>query len=271
VSLNLTHNSHFADNQTPDWHVGNLPKKRIFSRWKAASIHLFLSAVMAIASILLLYFMWYPQPFFEASGGEFLLKLLVAVDVVLGPLITLIIFNTQKKSLRFDLAVIGLVQLAALCYGMYTMYLARPVFAVYAHKQFKVVTANEIEADMLQRVTLPEFKSLSFTGPQFVFNEPPQSSPNLDDFMLSAEALAPQFYAPYAEKSSQVVKDGQPISALFQRRPEAKSLIDAELKKYGKSNEAIIFFPLIAKEKNLTVLADGKTGALISIVAVNPL
>jgi hypothetical protein len=30
--------------------------------------------------------------------------ILLGVDVVLGPLITLIIFNPKKKSLRFDLA-----------------------------------------------------------------------------------------------------------------------------------------------------------------------
>ena len=71
-------------------------KKMGMSRWKAAGIHLGLSVVVAIGVVLLLYYVWYPQPFFDASGGKFLLMLLVGVDVVLGPLITWIIFDTKK-------------------------------------------------------------------------------------------------------------------------------------------------------------------------------
>ena len=50
---------------------------------------------------------WYPQPYFAAMGGATLILLLIGVDVVIGPLITLIVFDPKKKSLRFDLAVIA--------------------------------------------------------------------------------------------------------------------------------------------------------------------
>lgn len=67
-----------------------------------------------------------PYPYREISGGRELFLLLVAVDVVMGPLITLMIFNTGKprRELQLDLIVVGVLQLAALAYGLSTVYAA---------------------------------------------------------------------------------------------------------------------------------------------------
>ena len=271
MNFNMTHPNNYTVGLARAQSKKQPMQKRPFSRWKAATIHLAISVTVAIGAVLLLYFLWYPQPFFEASGGKFLLILLVAVDVVLGPLITLIIFDTKKKHLRFDLAVIAVVQLAAVCYGMYTMYLARPVFVVYAHSQFTVVTANEIEAEMLMQVTRPEYKSLSFTGPKYVFNDPPKSGTDLDAIMLSGEGLAPQFYVSYSEKSVDAAKQGRPLTELLKRLPEVKSIVDSALTQTQKNPADVVYFALIAKAMNMTALADAKTGAIVFVLPVNPL
>ena len=87
------------------------------NRWKASALHLALSAAIGVAVVALMLALWYPQPYFAAMGGDTLILLLIGVDVVIGPLITLIVFDPKKKSLRFDLAVIAVLQLAALVYG----------------------------------------------------------------------------------------------------------------------------------------------------------
>ena len=46
-----------------------------------------------------------------------LILLMIGVDVVIGPLLTLIVFDPKKKHLKFDLVVIAALQLAALAYG----------------------------------------------------------------------------------------------------------------------------------------------------------
>ena len=76
---------------------------------------------------------WYPYPYRELSGGRELFALVVAVDVVLGPLITLVIFNPAKtrRHLVMDFTVIGLLQVAALAYGLWTVFVARPVHLVF--------------------------------------------------------------------------------------------------------------------------------------------
>ena len=87
------------------------------NRWQASALHLALSAAIAVLVVTLMLLVWYPQQYFTAMGGDTLILILIGVDVVVGPLITLIIFDPKKKGLRFDLAVIAALQLAALAYG----------------------------------------------------------------------------------------------------------------------------------------------------------
>jgi len=62
------------------------------------------------------------------------------VDVILGPLITLTVFNRSKprSELVRDLTVVGLIQLAALGYGLWTVFVARPVHLVFEYDRFRV-------------------------------------------------------------------------------------------------------------------------------------
>ena len=100
------------------------------SRWKAAGIHLSISAFIGLVVGALLLGVWYPPPFFHAAGADVLVVLLVGVDVVLGPLLTLIVFKSGKRGLKFDLALIGTMQAVALVYGMSVVLESRPVFLV---------------------------------------------------------------------------------------------------------------------------------------------
>ena len=74
------------------------------SRWKAASIHCSISALVGLIVGFLLFGLWYPPPYFHAAGADELILLLVGVDLTLGPLLTLIVFRSGKRGLKFDLA-----------------------------------------------------------------------------------------------------------------------------------------------------------------------
>src|SRR5512137_2835497 len=120
------------------------------NRWKAASIHFGISVVIATALFAAMLLVWYPHPYFHAAGGQKLLLLLIGVDVVIGPLLTLIVFDPRKKNLKMDLAVIVALQLAALVYGATIMFNARPVFVAFAGDRFELVEANAIAAADLE-------------------------------------------------------------------------------------------------------------------------
>src|SRR5262245_27659918 len=95
------------------------------TRWHASGIHLLISAAIAGIALSVMLLVWYPGPLFEACGGTGLLFILIGVDVVIGPLITLIIFRIGKRGLRFDLCAIAVLQLSALLFGSYVLFEAR--------------------------------------------------------------------------------------------------------------------------------------------------
>ena len=80
-----------------------IASSRGFTRWQASATHLLISVAIAAVALFVLLRVWYPPPLFTAEGGNDLLFILVAVDVVIGPLITLIVFKSGKPGLRFDL------------------------------------------------------------------------------------------------------------------------------------------------------------------------
>src|SRR5690349_3518054 len=114
------------------------------SRWKAASIHSLFSLIVAAALGWLLLGLWYPPPYFHAAGADELMLLLVGVDLAIGPLLTLIVFRSGKRGLRFDLTAIAVLQTAALIYGLSVVLKSRPIFLVSAMDHFVLVAANEI-------------------------------------------------------------------------------------------------------------------------------
>ena len=104
----------------------------IRAKFKAAGIHLAISAAVFIGILYLILVEWYPDVFFEAEGGWSGMKLLAVVDLVLGPSLTFIIFNNlkAKKEIIFDLSLIAIVQISALIWGAVQVYSERPVALV---------------------------------------------------------------------------------------------------------------------------------------------
>ena len=159
---------------TPDVSLGN--RKAPLSRWKASGIHLLLSAGIAGALVAVMLLVWYPWPLFEVAGGSGLIMILVGVDVVLGPLITLVIFKAGKKGLKFDLAVIASLQLAALAYGVHAVYVVRPVYMVYNIDRFNLVAAIDLDPADLAAAKREEFRRLPVDGPHYIAAIQPDGS-----------------------------------------------------------------------------------------------
>src|ERR671911_2468131 len=144
------------------------------TRWRAAGIHLLISACVAAAVLTAMLTFWYPPPLFEAMGGVGLALILVGVDVVMGPALTLVVFRSGKPGLKFDLAAIALFQLAALLYGCYVVSLARPAFIVFVKDQFQVATVAELDPQYLAEARYPQYRSPPWSGPELVYGNWPK-------------------------------------------------------------------------------------------------
>ena len=121
----------------------------LLQKLRAGGIHLGLSALIFALTITVMVLVWYPPPYFWIDGGWQFVRLAAAIDLVLGPLLTFIVFRPGKPSLRFDLAIIAAVQVFALAWGCTLMYQQRPVFLVFAYDRFFTVTWPQLEGSSL--------------------------------------------------------------------------------------------------------------------------
>jgi hypothetical protein len=100
-------------------------------RIKFFLVHIITSVIIAFLLTLLVFFIWYPSPFATAVGVTHIFLMLLVIDVILGPLLGLLVYKEGKKTLKFDLSVIILIQIAALCYGVFSIEQGRPAWLVF--------------------------------------------------------------------------------------------------------------------------------------------
>ncbi|HEX7811469.1 MAG TPA: TfpX/TfpZ family type IV pilin accessory protein [Burkholderiales bacterium] len=244
-------------------------------RLRAGGLHFCISLGIAALAALLVFAVWYPGYYREIAGGRDLFLLLVAVDVALGPMITLVIFNRNKpwKVLRRDLAVIGLAQLAALGYGMWTVYVARPVHLVFEYDRFRVVHAIDIPAEMADRAP-SGIKARPITGPTLLALRPFRDADEkfkttmaaLNGWSLSAQ---PELWQPYPEARKSILEAAKPVTALKTRFPDRAAEIDKALADAGRAAETVLYLPLATRKDFGTILVDSSTAEVLGFIPLD--
>lgn len=243
-------------------------------RLQASAIHLALSLSIAMLAAMLVFGVWYPYPYREMSGGRELFLLVVAVDIILGPLITLIVFNRTKPlpELRRDLAVVAILQLSALGYGVWTVSVARPVHMVFEYDRFRVVHAIDVAPELLAQ-TPSSINALPLTGPNLLALRPFKDEKEKMDATLAALqgvslASRPDLWQPYAQSIPDVLKVASPARELKTRFPDRTAEIERVLADAGRKPEEVLFLPMVGRKSFWTVFLDPITA---DIVATMPL
>lgn len=189
-------------------------------RFKAAGIHLLISLGIALIVGLSFQLIYYPSFYFEALDGWRLLLLLIGVDVVLGPLMTLIVFNPNKpkKELSRDISLIGILQISALIYGLSVATLVRPVYTVFDGHLFQIITAGEIPAELLTRAPSP-LNVLPKFGPKQMWVKAPTDQKlaaeiNFGSTMGKGAAFWPELYEPLEKHKDTLWQMAEPLDQL---------------------------------------------------------
>ncbi len=119
------------------------------NRFSAFAVHMAISlAIFAVLAYFVI-FEWYPGLFFDTDGGWRGMRIIIAVDLILGPTLTLIVFKPGKPGLKMDLTLIGILQAVCLTAGTYVVYSERPVAVAYTEGRFTVMTTDDYrEADI---------------------------------------------------------------------------------------------------------------------------
>jgi len=245
------------------------------SRFRAAGIHLLLSICIVITVLSLMLGLWYPGAYFKLMGGGGLLFIMAGVDVCLGPLLTLIVFKAGKKTLKFDLTVIGLLQLAALSYGAYIMFQARPVFTVFTNDQFQVAIPADIQPKYLAKASREEWKHFSLTGPVLVAAaEPKDEKEKQDVIFLGAAGIdwqqLPQLYVKYEDQREKILSKAKPLPELRKIAKANTAVVDAFLKSQSRAEQNFVFVPIRTLHAEMAVILDVKTAQVVDIIDAVP-
>lgn len=237
-------------------------------RLKAFGYHLALSLLIALISLNLVFELWYISPLAKAVGVTHVFIMMLIIDAILGPLLTLIIAKQGKKSLKFDLAVIIVLQLSAYIYGMYNIAHSRPVYIAFDTFRFEVVQANNIPKASLEAAVSP-YNVLGWGQPKFVAVKPAETIAQKNNRLFIeletgvAPTMQPDLYVPLKHQWSNINQKAQSLSELYDNN--SKSAVDNVLKKHPNT---IGWLPLIAYEQNMVVLID--SNSIIDIVDLRP-
>ncbi|MGJ4728405.1 hypothetical protein [Luteimonas sp. SDU101] len=241
-------------------------RRQAMTRWKAAAAHLLLSILViggiAIAALLV----WYPDGLHRVSGLDGIMRLMLLVDLTAGPLLTLIVYRQGKPSLKFDLAVIALCQLAFLGYGLYVLGQSRPVFLLGQPDRFTLVLADEIAPEALREAPRPEWRKLSWTGPVLVATRVPT------DPLLRSSAVqalfsggagiehSPRWYLAYEDVAREIARSS--------RRIDSRHAIPArDIHATGVPAEHLRWHPVASRLGQGRMLIDARDGRPLRVVA----
>ena len=243
------------------------------TRSKAFLIHLGISAVIFGVLLYLIVFIWYPQPYFAADGGWQGIRLVGAIDMVLGPLLTLIVFRAGKPGLKLDLTLIALVQAAALSWGVWTIYDQRTAMVTFADNAFFTMNREMVERAgilpqaMLARATTEPVYAI-ITLPE----NPAEARAMLKKLGAKSLVLLGEAYQPLGKSGlDKILTRSIDMQQLASQSPEILAELDTFLKKSGGTLEDYAFLPLFCRYADLVLAlrrADGEIAGSLDINAL---
>ena len=241
---------------------------------KAFLIHLAISSAIIGIVFAVIFFFWYPRPYFQANGAWSVIRVLIMVDLVMGPLLTLVLFKKGKPGLVFDISMVAFVQIAALVYGVQVIFEERPYYLVFAVDRVEVVGKVEVDVN---KIKYPDLKIKPNKGPILVFADFPEDKEERNKILFEVVTEGkpdlerrPEYYHPYISNADRVIQKGKSLSALVGDNKDSKIKVDRFLKRYNGKLEDYLFLPMVGKNNDMALVIDKITGLPVDGIAVDP-
>lgn len=243
------------------------------SKFKASLIHLALSITLVTLIIATTIYFWYPSDFLEITNYKDIALLIISIDLVLGPVLTFIVFAPQKKSLKFDLAIIAAIQLSALGYGVHALYETHPLYITYNHQRFNVIQANEVTPSDAK---YEQFKVSKLASPRLAFAKMPDDPKKQTEIMLGVDLKGDpdidkrtEYFEPVKNHLDTILKESLDTVKLF----DPKNLTASSQKfldKHGDKKENYAYLPLKGTSGNAVIVLDKASGEPVTTINIDP-
>lgn len=254
--------------------MANMARLRFAMRWALG--HFLVSAVVVALAASLVFFAWYPAPWRQMLGVAAIFGIVVVVDLVCGPILTFVLAS-PKKSRRerwVDLTLVAVVQVSALAYGLWSVYGARPVVLAFEVDRLFVVTANEVQKELLPQAP-QQLQSLPWAGLlQVGLRESTSSQEYLSSVEQSihgiSQSMRPNWWSSYDDKvKAAVTKKMKPLTELIKQRPRQSVEIQDAAGKTGRDVNSLFYLPLTSSKDMAWIALIDATGQMVGHAAVD--
>jgi len=242
-------------------------------KFKASLIHLVLSFTLVSLIIASTIYFWYPGDFLGITNYKDIALLIISIDLVLGPVLTFVVFAPKKKSLKFDLAVIAAIQLSALAYGVHALYETHPLFVTYNHKGFNLVQANEVTPSDAK---YEQFKVSKLSSPRLAFAKMPDDPKKQAEIMIGVDLKGDpdidkraEYFEPVKNHLDTILKDSLDTVKLFDEK-NLTSSSQKFLEKHGDKKDTYAYLPLKGTSANAIIVLDKLSGKPITTINIDP-
>ncbi len=243
-------------------------------RIKAFLIHLAISLVILAAILYVVVYIWYPPPFFAADGGWHGVRIMIGVDLILGPLLTLMVYNPGKgiNRLKFDLWVIAVIQVSALAAGAYVVADQRTRLVTFANTRFVSMSQGQIDES---GVSKDVFETLKGQHPPLAIVDMPEDKNERNQVVISSLSGAPLFkrgerYQPLTLKNRlKIVEQGFDFDKVVSVTPGLEPKVEKFLKKIGKTADQVSALPLYCRYQILTLVMDRQSGEILDSIDIS--
>ncbi len=244
------------------------------SKFRAWAWHLALSLLVLVPVLAVIVWLWYPGPLFALQGIGRLVQVLVVAHLVLGPLLTFVVFKPGKKHLTFDLVVIAILQVVALAYGTHTIWSERPRFVVFAVDRYEVLARLDVD---FGRAGMAGFGEAKARGVTYAFAEMPlgQAFERFQDSVLFGGQpdleRRPEFWRPLdGPRVDAVLAAARPLDAFRARSGESFRPLREKAIGLGLDPETTFVTPVVGKGGEFLGYLDPATARLLGVLETDP-
>jgi hypothetical protein len=245
-------------------------------RFKAFGAHLLCSCTALGLVLGGLYAGWYLWPGWYLTGVAAVVAVMAGVDVVLGPLLTLVVASPDKprRVLARDIGLIGAVQLIALIYGTAQLWHGRPLYYAFSENCMTIVQAYDIDQDALAEARrqksplLPHFYSL----PRWIWAPLPGDAEQADKIVQSAISggfdvtARPQYYRPWRDGLGELREQLKPVDDIKFFSLKEKNLLKERMKAAGFSPEKATGIAFTGRSRPLLAVVDPSNSRILALI-----
>jgi hypothetical protein len=200
---------------------------------------------------------------------------MAGVDIVLGPLLTLVIARSSKprRVLARDIAVIVAVQLCALVYGTTSLWSGRPLYYAYSETLLQLVQAYDIDPNesALGLKQNPDLAPHWYSLPRWIWAPLPQDKDTAAKIVTSAVTggddviSMPRYFKPWDQGLAVLRTRLKKVDEVPYFAPKDKNTLKARIAAAGMAADQPNCMPLTGRGRPLLAVFDP---ASVKIVAI---